>query len=270
MYINCGIYIHVSLMQIESMQMSLKTTTDPAQLAQASSQSLVSVFTLTSSASQALVCPNRAAAYVTSLIAIFTKQGLLSTTSRFIQMSSPPPIILHDAACKDVCSPKVLSSLVGACNWNLGTRVLPMDQTILQAAIASNRVSTVLYRPFSYPENANFLSLNALSLICGSQNVAIVADCSDMSDHSLVQVTSTVKNMLTAGADLIMLPNTDRFQGPPHTCVLIGKTDILGPVWKQLTLLQSEMPIPLLCPAYDTVGTVIAFRSLQVSGIKAE
>ena len=251
--------------QIESMQLSLKRTADPAQLAQVSSQSLLSVFNLSPSTVVALVCPSHAAAYVSSLAAVLIKQGHLTITPHVTQRGSAPAVVLHDAACGDAGSPRLLSSLVGGCNWNVGTHTQAMDRDTLQAAVASNRVSAVFHRPYAYPRNASFLSLDALSSLCRSKNIAVITDCSGMPGNSLVQLTSTVKEMLMTGADLIMLPNTANFQGPPHTCVVIGKVDLLGNYWEQLSLLQTQLPLPLVCLAYDTVGTVVAFKSLQVA-----
>lgn len=257
-----------SLLQIEAMQMSLKSTTDPVQLAQVASESLVSVLNLSISISAAVVSPSRAAAYVTSLAVILMKQGLLSTDPPITQMSSTPPLILHDTCC-EAGSPKVCSSLIGACNWNVGTHTIPMDTQMLQMAVASNRVTAVLYRPFVYPRNSSFLTLDSLTSICHTQNsdVAVIVDCSNMTGNSMAELTVTLQGMITKGADLIMLPNTEKFRGPPHTCVLVGKAALLDNCWQQLPRLQSQLMLPLLCPDSDTVGSVVA---LHVSSFKTE
>ena len=251
--------------------MSLKHSTNPAQLTQAASQSLVSVFNLSPSTSLALVSPSRAAAYVLCLAAVLMKQDQLCINPCITRTTSTPPIILHDASC-EAGSPKVCSSLVGAANWNLGTNTTPMDREMLQMAVSSNRVTAVLHRPFAYPANSAFLDLGAVISICKTRNsdTAVIVDCSGMTEScNLVQLTTALREMVMKGADLIMLPDTGHFQGPPHTCVVIGKTELLSGPCNQLSLLQSQLPLPLLCSAHDTVGSVVAFKSLQVSAFKA-
>lgn len=251
--------------------MSLKNAADPAQLAKVAGQSLISVFNLSSSTLQAIVCPSRAAAYITSLAAaILTKQGQLTTITPLSQQtSSAPSLILHDAIC-DAGSPKAFSSLLGACNWSLGTHTVPMTKEELCTAITSNRVTALLYRPFVYSKNTSFLHLDALSSVCRSQTISLIVDCCGLIENSLFQLTSTMKEMLTTGADLIMLPTTEQFQGPPHTCILIGRIDLLNHYWQLLSHLQSDLPLPLFCSSYDIVGSVVAFKSLQVTSFKTE
>ena len=252
------------------MQMALKHTADPCQLAQVAGQSLTSVFDLYPSTYLAVVCPSRCAAYLTSLSSILTHQGLLNP-SLTRQTTSAPPIVLHDAVC-ETGSPSVFSSLLGACNWNLGTHTVPMDRELLQSTVSTNRVTAVLYRPFVYPASTSNLSLREIHSICHPQSVPIIVDCtcSAVASNTLCHLKATVNEMLTTGADLIMLPNTEHFQGPPHTCVLVGRTDLLAGYWEQLSQLQTSLPLPLFCTAYDTVGSVVAFKSLQVSGLKTE
>lgn len=259
------------VLQIESMQMSLKSTADPVQLAHVSSQSLLSALKLPTSTLVALVSPSRAAAYITSLAAILTKQHLLCINSQITQINPVPPVILHDTCC-EAGSPKLCSSLVGACNWNVGTHTNPMDQEMLQMAISSNRVVSIFHRPYIYPRNSRFLLLDTLSSISRGSNsdIGLIVDCAGMAGNSLANLTSTLQEIITKGADLVMLPNTDHFQGPPHTCVLVGQAALLGGMWDHLSLLQSQLGLPLLCSAYDTVGSVVAFKSLQVSSFKEE
>lgn len=259
------------LLQIESMQLSLQSTADPAQLAYASSQSLLSALRLSTSTLAALVSPSRAAAYLTSLAAILTKQNLLCINSNITQTNSAPPIILHDTCC-EAGSPRVYSFLVGACNWNLGAHAKPLDQEMLQMAISSNRVVAMFHRPYVYPRNFRHLQLDTLRSIFDSQNsdIGLIVDCANTSGNSLADLTGNLQGMIMKGADLIMLPNTEYFQGPPHTCVLIGRAALLGSMWDQLSLLQQQLGLPLLCSAYDTVGSVVAFKSLQVSSFKVE
>lgn len=251
--------------------MSLKSTADPAQLAHVSSQSLLSALKLPTSPLVALVSPSRATAYIISLAAVLTKQHLLSINSQITQTNPVPPVILHDTCC-EVGSPKMCSSLVGACNWNVGTHTNPMDQDMLQMVLSSNRVVAVFHRPYIYPRNSAFLPLDTLSSISRGVNsdIGLIVDCAGMTGNSLANLTSTLQEIITKGADLIMLPNTDYFQGPPHTCVLVGRAALLGGMWDQVSLLQRQLGLPLLCSAYDTVGSVVAFKSLQVSGIKEE
>lgn len=253
------------------MQMSLKSTADSVQLAHVSSQSLLSALKLPTSTLVALVSPSRAAAYITSLAAILTKQNLLCINSQIIQINPAPPVILHDTCC-EAGSPKLCSSLVGACNWNMGTHTNPMDQEILRMAISSNRVVAILHRPYIYPRSSRFLPLDAISSISHAANshIGLIVDCAGMTGNSLADLTSTLQEIITKGADLIMLPNTDYFQGPPHTCVLVGRAALLAGMWDQLSLLQRQLGLPLLCSAYDTVGSVVAFKSLQVASFKEE
>ena len=247
------------------MQMSLKRTTDPTQLAQAASHSLVDIFNLDPSTSVALVSPSRAAAYVLCLSAVLMKQDQLFINSWITRTGSTPPIILYDTFC-EAGSPKMCSSLIGATNWSLGTPTAPMDREMLQTVVSSNRVAAVFHRPFAYPANSTFLDLEAISSICKTHGIAVIVDYSGMRENcSLAQLTSTLREMIIKGADLIMLPDTELFRGPPHTCVVVGKTDLLSIPSNQLSSLQSQLPLPLLCSAYDTVGSVVAFKSLQVS-----
>ena len=249
--------------------MALKNTVDPHQLALAASQSLTSVFNLPSSSSTAFVCPSRSAAYLTALSSILTHQGLTNTQLTHKTNSNNPPIVLHDAVCS-AGSPQVFSPLLGACNWSLGTHARPMDRELLQATVTSNRVTAVLYRPYVYPQNTEHLSLPEIASICYPRGISIVVDCAIRAGNMLDQLTAAIKEMLTKGADLIMLPNTEQFQGPPHTCVVIGKASLLGGHWEQLSLLQSSLSLPLMCSSYDTVGSVVAFKSLQVARFKSE
>ncbi|CAI8022107.1 hypothetical protein GBAR_LOCUS13008, partial [Geodia barretti] len=243
---------------IESMQMALKNTADPCQLSQIAGQSLSSVFALPSSTSLAVVCPSRGAAYLTSLSSILAHQGLLNPRLP----TGTTPIVLHDTICENG-SPSVFSSFLGASNWNLGTHTVPMDREILQATVSSNRVAAVLYRPLAYPPNTSFLCLRDIHSVCNPHGVSIILDCSIAAGDTLPHLRGTIKKMLTTGADLIMLPNTEHFQGPAHTCVVIGRTSLLTGCWERLSLLQPSLPLPLFCSAYDTVGSVVAFKSLQ-------
>ena len=252
-------------LQIESMQMALKNTADPCQLSQIAGQSLSSVFALPSSTSLAVVCPSRGAAYLTSLSSILAHQGLLNPRLP----TGTTPIVLHDTICENG-SPSVFSSFLGASNWNLGTHTVPMDREILQATVSSNRVAAVLYRPLAYPPNTSFLCLRDIHSVCNPHGVSIILDCSIAAGDTLPHLRGTIKKMLTTGVDLIMLPNTEHFQGPAHTCVVIGRTSLLTGCWERLSLLQPSLPLPLFCSAYDTVGSVVAFKSLQVSGIESE
>lgn len=265
------VYTDCILLQKESMQLSLQSTTDPAQLAHASSQSLLSALRLSTSTLAALVSPSRAAAYITSLAAILTKQNLLCINSNIAQTNSAPPIILHDTCC-EVGSPKVYSPLVGACNWNLGDHTKPMDQEMVQMAISSNRVAAMLQRPYVYPRNFTHIQLDTLRSIFHAQNsdIGLIVDCANTAGNSLTDLMANLQGMIMKGADLIMLPNTEYFQGPPHTCVLVGRAALLGSMWDRLDLLQQQLGLPLLCSAYDTVGSVVAFKSLQVSNCKME
>ena len=255
-----------SITQIESMQMALKSTADPCKLARAAGQSLVSVFDLSPSDSLAVVCPSRGAAYLSSLSSTLTQHTLLSPRAT-CEADSPTPIVLHDAIC-EAGSPKALSSLLGACNWNLGTHTGPMDRNLLQATVANNRVAAVFYRPYAYPASTHFLSLRDISSVCRPQSIPIIVDCSIAAGNTLCHLKATVREMLATGADLIILPNTEHFQGPPHTCVLVGKTNLLAGLWERLSALQPRLPLPLFCSAYDTVGSVVAFKSLQVSAVE--
>ena len=256
--------------------MSLQSTANPVQLAQAASKSLVMIFGLSDSTA-ALVCPSRAAAYVTALVAILLKQDPLSVNPQISQKTASPPTVLHDTCCQ-AGSPKLCSSLVGACNWNLGTPTTPMDRDMLQMAVASNRVTAVFHRPYVYPRKSLFLQLHTLSSVCHTRepanNVAVIVDCSNMpaTGDSLVaaKFSPTLREMLMRGADLIMLPDTEHFQGPPNTCVLIGGAALLGNMCQQLPLLQSQLGLPLLTTTYDTVGSVVAFKALQVSTLKTK
>ena len=249
--------------------MALKNTADPCQLSQVAGQSLSSVFALPSSTLLAVVCPSRGAAYLTSLSSILTHKGLLNPRLPTGTNSTATPIVLHDTIC-DNGSPSVFSSLLGACNWNLGTHTVPMDRETLQATVSSNRVAALLYRPLEYPPNASFLSLRDIHSVCNPRGVSIILDCSIVASDTLPHLRATIKKMLTMGADIIMLPNTEHFQGPAHTCVLIGRTSLLSGYWERLSLLQPSLPLPLFCSAYNTVGSVVAFKSLQVSGIESE
>ena len=248
------------------MHMALQRTADPIQLSQAASKSLTKTFNLSDSFT-ALVCPSRAAAYVTALAAIFLKNDSLYFSPQVCLQSFRQPIVVHDTCCESG-SPKRSSSLVGACNLNLGTHDVPMSKETLEMIVASNRVATVFHRPYAYLPNSSFLQLHTLSSICHSQDtgIPIILDSREMpmAGTSLTDFISSLKEMLLKGADLIMLPDTERFNGPPNTCVLLGTTSMMGNMPKSLPIIQSELSFPLLSTPYDTVGTVVALNSFQI------
>ena len=249
------------------MHMALQHTADSVQLAEAASNSITQICSLRNTFT-AVICPSRAAAYVTALAAVILRQDPLSINPLISIQRSTPPVIIHDACCQSG-SPKLCSALVGASNWNLGTITTPMDRSMLTMAVASNRVVAIFHRPYAYPRNSSFLSLNLLSSICHTQgsDIALLVDIGDMPIHdkSLTSLSASFQDMLMNGTDALLLPETEQFQGPPNTCVLLGRASLLGSIIKQLPLLQSQLGLPLLCSAYDVVGTVVAFKTLQVS-----
>ena len=249
--------------------MALQHAADPVQLSLAASKSLSKICSLSNSFS-AVICPSRAAAYVTALAAVRLRQDPLSINPQVSFPSSNPSVVLHDTCCQSG-SPKLCSALIGACNWNLGTVISPMDKDMLLMAVASNRVTAAFHRPYAYPKNCSFLQLHTLSSVCHSRDsdIAVIVDIGDMpmGKRSLNRITSPLQEMLMKGADIVMLPDTEQFQGPPNTCVLVGKAPLLGSMAQQLPLLQSQLGFPLLSSAYDIVGTVVAFKTLQVNTV---
>ena len=246
------------------MHMAMQRTADPAQLTKASEACLCQHLGLGPGHSVA-VAPSRAAAYVIAVAASMLRVDPLSVDRQLTsRQSSPPLVVVHDACCRNnplqTCTP-----LVGAVNWNLGGANTPMDKSTLGMALEHNRVVAVLYQPYVYPAECQQLPLQDVSEVCHSHGVAtIVVDATGMHvrEPSSIGLIASVKNFLAEGADLVLLPKTGEIRGPPQTCVLIGRSSILGEMLQKVALLQTQVCLPLTSTPHDLVGTVVAFKTL--------
>lgn len=148
----------------------------------------------------------------------------------------------------------------------------PMEKESLTQAVKSNRVAAVLHQPYSYPKWCDHISLEMISTACHAQDtqVAVIVDMSNMPVQTLtlLQFITTLKELFSKGADVVLLPDTELFQGPPHTCVLIGKSSLMKRISQHSALLQSQLGFPLICTPYDLIGTVVAYKTLRDGSLK--
>ena len=165
---------------------------------------------------------------------------------------------------------KSCTGLTNSYNWNLGDATYPMDRDMLKMALNSNRVAAVFYQPYAYIERSKHMSLREVSDVCRSCrcfDVAVIVDASNMPTYftNLMRVVTEVRYLFEQGADMVMLPTSDKFGGGPHSCVLVGVVSLLGKVRRSMTVLQKQICLPLLCQPHELIGTVVAFKALQVS-----
>lgn len=239
----------------------MKESVDPVQLAEAAGIHVRQTLALTPGFS-VLVAPSRAAAYTLALAASMIQVDPLSVDSR---VSRPSPLaVIHDAYCL-ANSPDLhpCSALLGAITWSLGAVTSPMDNLSLSAAIASNRIAAVFHQPHRYPEGTQHTPLAVIGGICHArERLSVIVDADGFPiEPSLVNITTAVREWCERGADFIMLPRTEKIQGPPETCVLVGQSALLKKV--DLALLQPRVCLPLTCSAYDLVGTMMAYKTLR-------
>jgi len=251
--------------------MAMKHKVDPLRLMEATQTYLHQNLTLTHNCS-VLVTPSRAAAYVLALATSMLRIDPLCINQQVSAHQSSPLAIIHDACCHNTGFPKTFTCLLGAYNWNLGGPMDPMEKESLTQAIKSNRVAAVLHQPYSYPKWCDHISLETIAIICHAQDtqVAVIVDMSNMPVQTLtlLQFITIVKELVLKGADVVLLPDTEHFQGPPHTCVLVGKSSLMKRVSQHSALLQSQLGFPLICTPYDLIGTVVAYKTLQVGTLK--
>ena len=243
---------------------------DPTQLSKACGDYLRQNLGLGSMYS-VVVAPNQAAAYVIAVAASMLRVDPLSINQQLTsQRSSSLLAVIHDACC--LGNPlKACTPLIGAINWNLGGVNTPMDKSTLTMALAHNRVAAVLYQPYAYPKRCQWMPLQDISEVCNTRNmVAVIVDATDMpvQELSLVKFITSVKHFFINGADMVLLPKTEKIRGPPQTCVLVGKSVILEEVLQNIALLQSQICLPLTSTSYELVGTVVAYKTVQVDTMK--
>ena len=250
--------------------MAMQRATDATQLSKACEVHLCQHLGLGSGYSVA-VAPSRAAAYVIAVAASMLRADPLSINQQLAtNTSSSPMAVIHDACCQN--NPlKACTPLVGGVNWNLGGVGTPMDKSTLAMALAHNRVVAVLYQPYAYPQWCQQMPLQDVSEVCHSHGtVTVTVDAAGMhaQELSLIRFITSVKNFFDEGADVVLLPRTERIRGPPQTCVLVGRSAILGDALRNVALLQSRVCLPLTSTAYDLVGTVVAYKTLQADTVK--
>ena len=252
--------------QIEAMHMAMKQTVDPMQLAEASEAYLLKNLGLGTGYS-VVVAPSQAAAYLIAVAASMVRIDPLCVSQQ-IQRHHPLTVI-HDACCPAGSLKNCTSLLAGIVNWNLGSLTTPMDRQMLSMAITSNRVAAVFHQPYCYPKSCQYTPLAAIGSVCHSQStVSVIVDAGGVPIHqlSLVKFITIIKELFTQGADFVLLPETHKILGPPQTCLLIGKSGLLKHV--DVSLLQSQLCLPLSCTPYDQIGTVVAYKTHQVGTLR--
>ena len=253
------------------MHMAMKHKVDPLKLMEAAQTYLHQNLALSADYC-VLVAPSRAAAYVLALTASMLRIDPLSINQQVSARQSSPLAIIHDSCCQNTSFPKTFTSLLGAYNWNLGSPMDPMEKHSLTQAVKSNRVAAILHQPYAYPKWCQHTPLEVISVICHTRDteVAVIVDMSNMPVQTLtlLQFITTIKELFLKGADVVLLPDTEVFQGPPHTCVLMGRSSLMKRVPEHSALLQLQLGFPLICTPYDLVGTVVAYKTLQVGSLK--
>ena len=245
------------------MQSALTHSADPVKLREAVQSTLKHSLKLSGIGCSVLIAPSRAAAYVLAIAASMLRNDPLSINQGVTSYLFSPMAVIHDACCQvsRSSSLKPCTSLVGAYNWNLGSPTSPMDRKMLAMAVRNNRVAAVFHQPFAYLEHCQYLSLQVISTVCHSHSaeVAAIVDAAGVSLETDTLQRAIIAEFFENGADAVLLPETEQFSGPPHTCVLVAKEDLLLEV--SLHLLQAQVALPLSCTTYDMVGTVMAFMS---------
>ena len=214
------------------------------------------------------VAPSRAAAYVSVVAASMLRIDPLSVSHKTSSQRCCPMAVVHDACCSSEPL-KACSSLVGAYNWNLGSPNSPMDKQTLSSAITSNRVAAVFHQPYAYPLGCVHMSIPVIASICHNRDLetSVIVDTSGLVVQRFIvtQFVNLIKELCAKGADIVLLPETRLFKGPAHTCLVIGKASVLSEGVRNLSLLQSSLALPLHCPSYDLIGTVVAYKAMHVS-----
>lgn len=226
-----------------------------------------------------IISPSCASAYSTAVFASMIHLDPLSVSSQISSKTSSLLAVIHDACCahmhtsdSDLGPVKTCTGLTGSYNWNLGDATYPMDRDMLKMALHSNRVAAVFYQPYAYIERSKHLSLREVCSIChsrGYSEVTVIVDATTISAHfsHLGRVVmAEVKHFFEQGADMILLPPTDKLGGGSRSCVLVGITSLLNKVWRSIVLLQKQICLPLLCQPHELVGTVVAYKALQDDG----
>ena len=256
--------------QIEAMQMALKQTVDPVSLTKSCEAHMIQTLSLSADDHTVIIAPSRAAAYIIAVSASMLKIDPLSINHCIASRQGLPLAVLHDACChgnQDSGPLKTCTSLTGAYNWNLGDLASPMDRRMLGMAIRSNRVAAMLYQPYAYKTHCQHILLQEVSSSCHTlvDDVTVIVDGDAMRRQTRSQFVFTIKEFFTQGADVILLPDTEDFQGPSQTCAMIGKAALLKQVSKNISLLQSQIAIPLICASHDLVGTVVTYKTFELT-----
>ena len=257
--------------------MGMKETADVASCCEASDAIMRQILSLGTEYS-VIVSPSCASAYSIAIFASMICLDPLSVSSQVSPNSFSPLAVVHDACCahaltmsSDLGPIKSCTGLTSSYNWNLGDTTYPMDRDMLKMALHSNRVAAVFYQPYAYIERSKHLSLREVSNIChsrGCSGVSVIVDSTTMPTNlaNLERVVAEVRYLFEQGANMILLPSTDRFGGGFRSCVLVGVASLLSKVWRSIVLLQKQICLPLLCQPHELVATVVAYKALQDIG----
>lgn len=247
------------------MHLAMRHTPDPGKLARACETSLRRTLGLAASTT-IVVSPSRAAAYLTAVAASMLRVDPLSVGHPLGGSSRPSPLaVLHDACSRERVL-KTCTPLMGAFNWNLGTGMLPTTRQDLASAIASNRVAAIFHQPFFLPEHCRVISLQEISQVCHTSNAAsVIVDLGGMKTREapLVGTVAKIREFFAQGADALLLPETEEIGGPPRTSLLLGRSSLLEGVARNVSLVQSQVALPLSCTPAELVGTVVAYSALS-------
>lgn len=254
--------------------MGMKETADVAGCCEASDAIMRQILSL-GPEYNVIISPSCASAYSIAVFASMIHLDPLSVSNQVSPNASSPLAVLHDACCShaqtsdsDLGPIKSCTGLTGSYNWNLGDATYPMDRDMLTMALHSNRVAAVFYQPYAYIERSKHLSLRDVSSVChsrGCSGVSVIVDATTMPTNiaNLGRVVAEVKYFFEQGANMILLPSTDRFRGGSRSSVLVGVASLLSKVWRSMVLLQKLICLPLLCQPHELVGTVVAYKALQ-------
>lgn len=220
-----------------------------------------------------IISPTTASAYTIAVFASMLRTDPLSVSSQISSRLSSPLAVLHDSCCAQTSNSelgpiKTCTALTGAYNWNLGDMTYPMDKDMVRMAVQSNRVAAVFYQPYAYIEKSQHIPLEVVSSVCHSRgsDVAVIVDASTMptGNITLSKLVGELKGFLDQGADLVLMPSVDKLHGQSHASVLVGVSSLLSKVWRSIMLLQKQVCLPLLCLPHDQVGTVVAYKALDM------
>ena len=246
------------------MHLAMCHTPDPGKLARACETSLRRTLGL-GAGTTIVVAPSRAAAYLTAVAACMLRVDPLSVGYPLGPARPSPLAVLHEACSRERLL-KTCTPLLGAFNWNLGTGMQPATRQDLASAVASNRVAAVFHQPFFLPEHCRVVSLQDIGQVCHTRNAAfVIVDLGGMKmrEATLDRTVAKIQEFFAQGADALLLPETEEIGGPPRTSLLLGRTSLLEGVARNVSLVQSQVALPLTCVPSELVGSVVAYSALN-------